>query len=467
MIPKLFNAGKSFKSLGAYLLHDPNRAETSERIKWTHTLNLAADHAGLAIDEMLWTYRGASDLKREAGAGSGGQRLKNPVKHFSLNWHPSESPTREHMIEAVQSFLAHMKWHEHQALIVCHDDKHPHVHVMLNAVHPESGKVLDASFERRRAQEWAKAYEREHELIFCEERSKPVAERAKSPTREAWQKLRETELRHDKAELARITKPLDYMARGDDTKLFGNEWELLKAFQRKQREQFFIDGKAAFKEVRNEAYREVRDQFRGQWNAYYAAARGGQARAALASMKLAIKDAQNKALDERRIQAADELRAQRDEAYERILQQQRFDRAELGRRQDQGLRTYAIMDLVHPSAQMDAPLPTQIRRRMADTSGRASEFERSVRFAIDPLQRADTGSRPMQVEREARKDERAARAPVQSAPGAERTEASVERERIVQSRERNDQAAAKEQQEAVRALRASWNRARRSRGGRD
>src|SRR5262249_40864082 len=155
VVPKLFAAGKSFKKLAAYLLHDADKAKTSERVAWTHTLYMASDTPALAVDEMLWTTRAAEDLKREAGIRAGGRPLENPVRHFSLNWHPSETPSREHMTQTVESFLAHMKWDEHQALIVCHTDRQPHVHVMLCGVHPETGKALDTSFEKRRAQEWA------------------------------------------------------------------------------------------------------------------------------------------------------------------------------------------------------------------------------------------------------------------------------------------------------------------------
>src|SRR6202020_1184994 len=106
------------------------------------------------------------------GLRSGGRPLENPVRHFSLNWHPSEEPTRDQMVWAVQNFLEHMNWHEHQALVVRHQDKHPHVHVMLCAVHPDTGCALDTSFERRRAQKWALEYERLQGRIFCDERLK-------------------------------------------------------------------------------------------------------------------------------------------------------------------------------------------------------------------------------------------------------------------------------------------------------
>jgi hypothetical protein len=121
VIPKLFKSGKSFRGLIRYLSTDP-KAQTSERVDRTHTLNLAYDHVPSAVDEMLWTYRSADWLKRQAGVPTGGSPLKDPVRHFSLNWHASETPTREHMIETVEHFMKHMKWHEHQAIIFCHTD---------------------------------------------------------------------------------------------------------------------------------------------------------------------------------------------------------------------------------------------------------------------------------------------------------------------------------------------------------
>src|SRR2546423_8135619 len=143
MIPRLFTAGKSFKGVARYLTHDPEKAQTAARVDWTHTLNLAHDDIPSAVDEMLWTYRAADMLKRQAGVAAGGRRLDSPAKHLSLNWHPSEHPIKEHIIETVRDFLKHMGWHEHQAVLVGHNDRHPHVHVLVNAVHPETGRALD------------------------------------------------------------------------------------------------------------------------------------------------------------------------------------------------------------------------------------------------------------------------------------------------------------------------------------
>jgi len=209
MIVKILSGGKSFTGLATYLTHDPE-AETDERVAWTRTLNLAHDHVPSAVDEMLWTARNAELLKQESGVRAGGRATENSVKHLSLNWSPDDDPTREHMIEATGDFLRHMKWEEHQAILVAHDDKaHAHVHVMLNVVHPETGLRLDDNFERRRAQAWALEYEREHGRIYCEQRLLNPDEREDAPPRNAWLAFRENEKEFERAEkFLRANEPI-------------------------------------------------------------------------------------------------------------------------------------------------------------------------------------------------------------------------------------------------------------------
>jgi hypothetical protein len=346
VVPKLLSAGKSFKGLGRYLTTDP-KTNSAERVAWTHTLNLANDHIGSAIDEMLWTYRAADTLKREAGIGTKGRRLENPVKHFSLNWHRSEEPDREHMIETVREFLDHMGWGEHQAVLACHNDRHPHVHVMLNAVHPATGRALNTGFEKRRAQEWAFAYEREHAQIFCEQRLLPKEEREPSPTREAWQKMKDVERQHDNAEAVRLAEAPDYFARGDRVLSEAKEWEVLKAHQREQREAFFVEGKQVFKDLRNAIFREVRTEFREDWRNFYQAKRQGLDADRLAEVKADILTRQNAELDARRDTACADLREMRDADYRQLLLEQKMQRADLASRQEQGLRSPHLLEAVY------------------------------------------------------------------------------------------------------------------------
>ncbi len=94
MVPKVSRSGKSFVKLSLYLLHGKDKASTAERVRWTHTLNLASDDPSLAVDEMLWTYRAADNLQRMNGIRGGGSPLANTVRNYSLNWHPSEQPSQ-------------------------------------------------------------------------------------------------------------------------------------------------------------------------------------------------------------------------------------------------------------------------------------------------------------------------------------------------------------------------------------
>ena len=50
------------------------------------------------------------------------------------------------MEKAADSYLRFMGFDEHQAVYIAHKDtEHPHLHIILNRVHPETGKVLDDS----------------------------------------------------------------------------------------------------------------------------------------------------------------------------------------------------------------------------------------------------------------------------------------------------------------------------------
>jgi hypothetical protein len=347
MIVRILSNGKSFKGLSAYLTHDPD-AKTQDRVAWTHTLNCANDHIPSAVDEMLWTARHAELLKQEAGIRAGGRETENPVKHFSLNWAPDQSPTREHMIETTEDFLRHMGWHEHQAALVAHDDKrHAHVHVMLNVVHPETGLRLDDNFEYRRAQKWALEYERENERIYCDERLKAPEEREPSPTRPAWTAFEKRQLEFERAEKGLEAQAPIFLGDGEkpDPDLMTAEWKLLKEIQRGERKEFFADGKTAFSELRKSIYREVRAQFADRWFDYDDMRRSGVEKEQLAEFKAQLLIDQNAILEERRDEACKELLESRKALYEKLLENQQLARHELHDRQNEGLDSTVLLEL--------------------------------------------------------------------------------------------------------------------------
>ena len=336
MIVRILSNGKSFSGVAAYLTHDADQAQTADRVAWTHTLNLANDDVPGAVDEMLWTARDAELLKQEAGVRAGGRATENAVKHCSLNWSPEDKPSREHMAETAEAFLRHMKWQDHQAVLVAHQDKaYAHVHIMLNVVHPETGLRLDDNFERRRAQTWALGYEQAHERVYCEQRLKKPEDREPAPPRNIWCAFQENEKEFARAEqILRQNEPI-LLDTVPDRK--NDEWRILKEFQRDERTRFFADGKQEFSQLRTSIYREVRGEFREIWATYYAARREGIEPDTFLIRKAEIVAEQKAILDDRRDESCKALRESRDQRYRELLGHQRDERAELRWRQELGL----------------------------------------------------------------------------------------------------------------------------------
>lgn len=188
MVPKVAGSGSSFQGAGQYYLHDKKKGvsfkgaaeyalqdkgplQTSERVEFTQTLNLPTDDPKRAIAQMIWTAQHQDELKVQAGGKSTGRKLDHPVYAYSLSWHPEESPDREHMIQAGIESLKALGMEEHQTIIVCHNDEpHPHIHMIVNRVHPVTGKAAKLSNDRLKLSQWAENYEKERGKIYCDKR---------------------------------------------------------------------------------------------------------------------------------------------------------------------------------------------------------------------------------------------------------------------------------------------------------
>ncbi len=176
MVPRIHDRGKSFKEATNYILHDQN-AQTSKRVEWTHTVNLGGVGPDDAWRPMYETWNNRTALKIAAGVDLRGRDNKNPVFHYTLSWHPEDKPSREHMTEAALSSLKALKLEAHQALMAAHNDtEHPHVHIIVNTVHPETGRTAPLKHTRLALSRWAEEYERAHG-IHCEQRIENNAKR--------------------------------------------------------------------------------------------------------------------------------------------------------------------------------------------------------------------------------------------------------------------------------------------------
>ncbi len=173
MVPKLHAKGKSFRGAAAYLLHDKDRATSSERVAWTETRNLATDDPETAWRIMAATAMDQQRLKAQAGIGNTGRKSVDSVLHLTLSWHPDEHKglTREEMLRAAHGAIRALGAEDRQALFVCHNDEpQPHIHVLLNRVSPDDGRMLSSSKEKLNLSRWAQAYEQERGPVLCEER---------------------------------------------------------------------------------------------------------------------------------------------------------------------------------------------------------------------------------------------------------------------------------------------------------
>ena len=251
---------------------------------------------------------------------------------------------------------------------------------MVNAVNPNRRAQPRHRLRDSRTSSWALQYEREHFRIHCAERLKPHEEREPSPTREAWQRLKEAEKQHDRAEHERVTRTPDYFEREDREIRDAKEWALLKSHQHDQRMAFFAEGKDAYREVRNAIFREVRTEFRGDWMTYFDSKRRGMDSESLAEMKADIVARQNAELESRREPACKELREARDEEYRELLRQHREEKAELAERQEQGLASPHLLGIAYePQEAPEAAGTGEFPRERAEAYFRSGGPRRTAR----------------------------------------------------------------------------------------
>jgi hypothetical protein len=272
VIPRIHTGG-SFKGAGLYYLHDKLREGETERlttarVAWTHALNTLENDPEAVLAEMRQTAFDQPYLKMVSGNRIDGRPTEKPVMTVALAWSPSENPQPKEMIEAGKSFLEHMGWQEHQCLVVGHNDTaHPHIHLILNRVHPETGMGIDDSWRTHRAHEWSLAYERERGQVLCLKRLdneamtrgealRPREKAAHSRHYGEWHAAQDEQRKEGVFETPELTKAA--------------EWDALKADQRTAREGFWKETGQLRRELGQAVTASVREEFAPDWKAYAA-----------------------------------------------------------------------------------------------------------------------------------------------------------------------------------------------------
>jgi len=171
MVPRITSKGKSFKGAGAYFLHDLGKAQTSERVAFTHTVNMLTNDPEKALKVMAWTADHANELKQVSGQKLTGRKAENPVYNYVLSWAPDQTPDQDQMTAFGLRSLKALGLAEHEAIFIAHNDTdHLHLHVIANRVHPETGIMAKMSKDQLALSRLAQAYEQETGQIYCANR---------------------------------------------------------------------------------------------------------------------------------------------------------------------------------------------------------------------------------------------------------------------------------------------------------
>lgn len=179
MIPRVSKGGGSFHHAGLYYLHDKGTTASAERVAFSETINLPTDDPEKAFKVMAWTADHQADLKLATGGSAVGRKLEKPVYTYSLSWAPHEKPDRADMTEAAKASLKTLGMRDHQAVLIAHNDTaHPHIHVIVNRVHPVNGRAASTSCDTLKLSKWAERYERQRGQILVDQRVINNAQRA-------------------------------------------------------------------------------------------------------------------------------------------------------------------------------------------------------------------------------------------------------------------------------------------------
>ena len=112
-----------------------------------------------AVAAMDATVAAAPQLKRET-SGRASPEVQKPALHYALYWGSADRPDVAAMADRVADSLHALALREHQAIVIlCGRPSLPHVHVLVNRVHPATGRAADNRRSWVVLSEWAKSYE--------------------------------------------------------------------------------------------------------------------------------------------------------------------------------------------------------------------------------------------------------------------------------------------------------------------
>lgn len=235
---------------------------------------------------MYETWNRRTALKREAGVDLRGADNKTPVMHYTLSWAPDDRPSKQQMMDAALQSLKVLGLGDHQAAVAAHNDTmHPHVHIVVNTVHPETGRTAPLKFPARTLRDFAREHDRQRGVYNAEREAAAI--RVRPPPRNGalreanMQKLRpnpildkigpEPRQPHHRRRALEKRDVIDRMRRhrAENDRLHLVEKDALWTVHRSERDDLYRRSKEACQVAR--AY--VKDRFKSRWRELYEAQR--------------------------------------------------------------------------------------------------------------------------------------------------------------------------------------------------
>lgn len=160
-------SGNGFKDAMRYVLA-PKPSE-GERVGFAYVRNMGSMDTADKPEALAARMRLNVETHR-----NNGHRSQKPLHHFVIAFSPEDSGklTPEIMQEYADRHLEELGLSEHQAVIAQHTDTdHDHLHVIVNKVHPETGKLWNSSHASRKVTELTDSLDAKHGLTPPETRA--------------------------------------------------------------------------------------------------------------------------------------------------------------------------------------------------------------------------------------------------------------------------------------------------------
>jgi hypothetical protein len=134
VIGKPLPFGKGFLGLVRYSAYG-HAGEELDRVEWVESRNLPTEDPETAA-RLMAAYARQS------------VRTQRPVYHLVISADPGDPVDRASMSRVADTVLRELGLSEHQVLIIAHNDTaHPHMHLVVNRVHPETHRAWENGWD--------------------------------------------------------------------------------------------------------------------------------------------------------------------------------------------------------------------------------------------------------------------------------------------------------------------------------